>query len=352
MMSAHKLKLKIKPVLFILFFGILLFLVFSAYLFFFKPNIYLDGKKYKFIYVPTACRYDELITILEEENILQDRKTFEWLARVYDLKSTFKPGKYKVVAGMTNRQLINNLKNGKQEKVKITFNAADHFNEDLIKKIADKLEITEEELQAFFVTETPIRQKHNFTNENLRCFFIPETYELNWNTSLPDFMKMLDENYMDFWIPARKQKAQRAGLSDAEVIVLASIVQSESAIAEEQQQIAGVYMNRLLKNMPLQADPTLIFAKGDFSIQRVRNKDKEIDSPYNTYKNKGLPPGPICLPYPQAIDAVLNYNKHSFLYFCSKPNLNGYSDYSVTYEEHKKYADAYQIEMDKRGIKR
>ena len=129
-------------------------------------------------------------------------------------------------------------------------------------------------------------------------------------------------------------------------------MQSESAIDDEQQQIAGVYLNRINKNMPLQADPTLIYAVGDFSIQRVRSRDKDIDSPYNTYRNKGLPPGPICLPYPQAIDAVLNYNRHNFLYFCAKPNLSGYSDYSETYEQHQKYATAYQKEMDKRGIRR
>ena len=331
---------------------LLLFAGYSAYVAFLKPNIYLDGKKYKFIYIPSKSTYEEMINMLEEENILQDKKTFEWLAKAYDLQNTFKPGKYRVIAGMTNRQLINSIKNGKQEKVKITFNSSDHTNDDLIKKITDKLEISEEELETFFISQTPLRDKYNFTNENLRCLFIPETYELNWNTSLPDFMQLVENNYIDFWTNVRKQKAKRANLSEAEIIVLASIVQSESAIDEEQQQIAGVYINRLNKNMPLQADPTLIYAVGDFSIQRVRSRDKDIDSPYNTYRNKGLPPGPICLPYTKAIDAVLNYNRHNFLYFCAKPNLNGYSNYSVNYEDHKKYADAYQKEMDRRGINR
>lgn len=351
-MCAKKPRNKLKSVFYLLIFGILLFAGYSAYVAFFKPSIYLDGKKYKFIFVPSKFTYEELINMLEEENIIQDKKTFEWLAKAYDLKNTFKSGRYRVVAGMTNRQLINCIKNGKQEKVKITFNSSDHTNDDIVKKVADKLEITEEELQTFFVSETPLRQKYNFTNENLRCFFIPETYELNWNTSLPEFMKLVEDNYLDFWTNARKQKAKRANLSEADAIILASIVQSESAIDEEQQQIAGVYINRINKNMPLQADPTLIYALGDFTIQRVRSRDKDIDSPYNTYRNRGLPPGPICLPYPQAIDAVLNYNRHNFLYFCAKPSLNGYSDYSETYEQHQKYADAYQKEMDKRGIRR
>lgn len=351
-MCAKKQGKTLKRFLLLITTALVLFVGYSAYVAFLKPNIYLDGKKFKFIYIPTKSTYEEMITMLEEENILQDKKTFEWLAKAYDLQNTFKPGKYKVVAGMTNRQLINAIKNGKQEKVKLTFNSSDHTNDDIIKKIADKLEITEDELEAFFVTDTPLRDKYNFTNENLRCLFLPETYELNWNTSLPDLMTLIAKNYDDFWTNARQQKAKRANLTQAEVIILASIVQSESAIDEEQQQIAGVYINRLRKNMPLQADPTLIYAVGDFSIQRVRNKDKDIDSPYNTYDNKGLPPGPICLPYQQAIDAVLNYNRHNFLYFCAKPSLNGYSDYSITYEEHRKRADAYQKEMDKRGINR
>jgi UPF0755 protein len=351
-MCAKKSGKRMKRIFSLLILGLLLFAGYSAYVAFLKPNIYLDGKKYKFIYIPTKSTYEEMISMLEEENILKDKKTFEWLAKAYDFQNTFKPGKYRVISGMTNRQLINNIKNGKQEKVKITFNSSDHTNDDIIKKIADKLEISEDELETFFVSQTPLRDKYNFTNENLRCLFIPETYELNWNTSLPDFMQLVENNYIDFWTNARKQKAKRANLTETEILILASIVQSESAIDEEQQQIAGVYINRLNKNMPLQADPTLIYAVGDFSIQRVRSRDKDIDSPYNTYRNKGLPPGPICLPYTQAIDAVLNYNRHNFLYFCAKPNLNGYSNYSVTYEDHRKFADAYQKEMDRRGINR
>ena len=351
-MCAKKSGKTVKRIFSLLILGLLLFAGYSAYVAFLKPNIYLDGKKYKFIYIPSNSTYEEMISMLEEENIFKDKKTFEWLAKTYDLQNTFKPGKYRVIAGMTNRQLINSIKNGKQEKVKITFNSSDHTNDDIIKKIADKLEISEEELETFFVSQTPLRDKYNFTNENLRCLFIPETYELNWNTSLPDFMQLVENNYIDFWTNTRKQKAKRANLTETEVIVLASIVQSESAIDEEQQQIAGVYINRLHKNMPLQADPTLIYAVGDFSIQRVLKKDYNIDSPYNTYRNKGLPPGPICLPYTKAIDAVLNYNRHNFLYFCAKPNLSGYSDYSVTYEDHEKYANAYHKEMDKRGINR
>ena len=323
-----------------------------SYFTFFKSNVYLDGRKYKFLYIPGKASYEDLVEILEEENILQNRKSFDWLAGAMDLPEKFKPGRYRVIAGMTNRQLINLIKSGKQELVKITFNASDRTNDDLIRKISDKLEITEEELEAFFERETEISEKYGLNEETLRTFFIPETYELKWNTSLPDFMKLVEKTYSRFWTAARKQKARAAKLSQAEVYILASIVQSEcSTIESEQRKIAGVYINRLAKNMALQADPTVIYAIGDFSKQRVWEKDLDHDSPYNTYRHRGLPPGPISLVYTRVLDAVLNYEKHNYLYFCAKPSLNGCSDYSCTYEQHLRYRDAYRKAMDKRGIK-
>jgi UPF0755 protein len=323
-----------------------------AYYTFFKSNIYLDGKKYKFIYIPTNSTYEELIEMLEEENILENRKTFEWLAKASKLEENFKPGKYRILAGMNNRQLINLIKSGKQEPVRLIFNSSDRTVEDLTEKISDKLEISKSALEHFFENDSLLNEKYGFDRETIRSLFIPNTYDLKWNISLPELMEKIQANYNAFWTSARRQKAKTCKLSPTEVITLASIVQSESSIASEQEKIAGVYLNRLAKNMPLQADPTLLYALGDFNRQRVLNEDKQINSPYNTYKNKGLPPGPICLPYPQSIDAVLNYTRHNFIYFCAKPELNGYSNYSVTYDQHCKYADAYQKEMDKRGINR
>lgn len=323
-----------------------------AYFTFFKPNVYLDGKKYKFLYIPGKASYEDLVEILEDENILQNRKSFDWLAGAMDLPEKFKPGRYRVIAGMTNRQLINLIKSGKQELVRITFNASDRTNEDLIRKISDKFEISEDELEAFFEGETEISRKYWLNEETLRTFFIPETYELKWNTSLPEFMNLLEKTYTRFWTAARKQKARVAKLSETDIYILASIVQAEcSTIESEQRKIAGVYINRLAKNMALQADPTVIYAIGDFSKQRVWEKDLGHDSPYNTYRRKGLPPGPISLVYTRVLDAVLNYEKHNYLYFCAKPSLNGCSDYSCTYEQHLKYRDAYRKTMDKRGIR-
>lgn len=323
-----------------------------AYNTIFKSNIYLDGKKSKLLYIKTGFTYEDLLEEMYDENLIVNHASFEWLANRMDLKNNFKPGRYRVLAKMNNRELINLLKYGKQEKVKLTFNSTDRTNGQLIEKISEKLEIEKDELEEFFDDEAQINDKTGLNKETIRTLFVNGTYELEWTTHLDDLIKLMQDEYKELWTSDRKAKAQKLGLTQSEVMVLASIVQCESGIKTEQAKIAGVYLNRIKKGMPLQADPTLIYAVGDFTIQRVRNGDKDIDSPYNTYMNKGLPPGPICLPYTQAIDAVLNSSKHNYIYFCAKPDLSGYSNFSADYDQHLKFANAYQKEMDRRGIKR
>lgn len=323
-----------------------------AYQTLYKSNVYLDGKKSKILFVKSTYSYEDLLAELYNENLIINHASFEWLAQQMKLKENFKPGRYRIMAKMSNRELINMLKYGNQEKVKLVFNSSDRTNGQLIEKISEKLEIDAEELEDFFNDEVVLDEKCGLNKETIRTLFISGTYELNWNTHLDELLELMKAEYKKLWTNERKNKAQKMNYSQSEVMILASIVQNESGIKSEQSKIAGVYINRLKKGMPLQADPTLIYAVGDFTIQRVRNGDKEIDSPYNTYINKGLPPGPICIPYIQSIDAVLNYTKHNYIFFCAKPDLSGYSNFSSNYEEHQKYAKAYQTEMDKRGIKR
>jgi UPF0755 protein len=323
-----------------------------AYNYVFKSNVYLDGKKSKIVFIRTGSTYEDMLNELYEQNTIVDHESFEWLAGQMDLKSNFKPGRYRILANMSNREFINLLKYGKQEKVKLTISPGDRTPGQLIEKISDKLEIDHDELEEFFDDETMINDRTGLNEETIRTLFIPGTYELDWTTHLDEFLSLMQAEYKKVWNEERKAKAKKLNLTQSEVCVLASIVQCESGISSEQTKIAGVYLNRMKKEMPLQADPTLIYAVGDFTIQRVRNGDKDIDSPYNTYRNRGLPPGPICLPYVKTIDAVLDYNKHNYLYFCAKPDLSGYSDFSASYEQHMKYAAAYQKEMDKRGINR
>ncbi len=323
-----------------------------SYLIVLKPNVELAGDKSEIILIPSESKYEDLLQILQDENIILDMKSFSWMAKTLKLEENFKPGRYRITNGMNNRQLIKMIKNGKTEKVKLTFNYADHTNDELIEEIQTKLEISSSELEQFFTDENRLMQDYNVDRESVRTLFHPGTYELEWTTHLPELLEFLKKNRIAFWSNERKNKLKRSGLTQAEAIILASIVQSESGIKTEQMKIAGVYLNRLKKSMPLQADPTLIFANGDFTVNRVLKADKEIDSPYNTYKRKGLPPGPICIPFEKSIDAVLNFEKHNYLYFCAKPILNGYSDFSVNYEDHMKLASAYHDAMDKKGILR
>jgi UPF0755 protein len=323
-----------------------------AYKTIFKSNVYLDGKKSKIVYIRTGSTYEDMIAELYEQNTIVDHASFEWLAGRMDLKNNFKPGRYRILANMSNREFINLLKYGKQEKVKLTLLPSDRTSGQLIEKISNKLEIEKDELEEFFDDETMINDRTGLNEETVRTLFIPGTYELEWTTHFDEFLALMQAEYKKVWTEERKAKAKKLNLSQSEVSILASVVQCESGIGSEQTKIAGVYLNRIKKEMPLQADPTLIYALGDFTIQRVRNGDKDINSPYNTYRYRGLPPGPICLPYIKTIDAVLAYTKHNYIFFCAKPDLSGYSDFSATYEQHQKFAAAYQKEMDRRGIKR
>ncbi|HAZ24348.1 MAG TPA: endolytic transglycosylase MltG, partial [Algoriphagus sp.] len=189
-------------------------------------------------------------------------------------------------------------------------------------------------------------RKFDFNEETIMSMFIPNTYEVWWNTSPEALFDRMYKEYNDFWTDERKKKAAELGLNPKEVSTLASIVQAESQKKDERAKIAGVYLNRLKLNMPLQADPTLVFALGDFSLKRILNIHKETESPYNTYKYAGLPPGPINLPDINSLDAVLNYEDHDYLYFCAKEDFSGYHAFAKTLSEHNANARRYQAALN------
>jgi UPF0755 protein len=191
-----------------------------------------------------------------------------------------------------------------------------------------------------------------FTPSTIMGMFIPNTYEVYWNITTDALMQRMKKEYDAFWDAGRREKAAAVQLTPQEVVALASIVCEESLKADEMPRIAGVYVNRLRKNIPLQADPTLKFAAGDFTLRRVLTRHKAVDSPYNTYKHAGLPPGPICVPPPVAIDAVLNYERHQYIYFCAKSDFSGYHNFSRTLEQHNRYAREYQQVLSRNRIYR
>ncbi|MCA0430977.1 MAG: endolytic transglycosylase MltG [Bacteroidetes bacterium] len=332
--------------------GIIGFGAYYIYNNFIGDKINLKNKNYTYIYIETNDDFEDVIKTLENELEIKEGKPFEWLAKKMELDKNIHPGKYRINNGMTKRQIINLIKYNKNEKVKLSYNSQIHTIEEFISYTSDKLELNEEDLEEFLMDDNYLEDHFNLDPDNAFALIPLNTIEVNWAISASDLFNLFKENYNNLWNENRIKLAKKIGYKKSEVITLASIVQSESGISSEQQKIAGVYINRLERNMELQADPTLKFANKNFTAQRVLNVDKEIDSPYNTYKYKGLPPGPICLVDVKTIDNVLNYTKHNYLFFCAKPSLNGYSDFSDTYEKHKKYAVAYQKEMNKRGINR
>lgn len=318
----------------------------------FKSNVHLNGKKFTYIYIPTGARFEDVLDELYSQNIIDDHESFEWMAKEMDLPENINPGKYRIGAGMSNRSIVKMIVSGKQEKVKLFFNSQIRTKEQFMAYVTEKLEINPGDLEEYCSDEEVLGEKYGLNSENLMCLIVPQTYELNWTTHIDDFFEILKKSYDEVWTKERRAKAKAIGYSVREVITLASIVQSESAIKSEQQKIAGVYINRLKKDMKLQADPTIVFANQSFEVQRVLSSDKDIDSPYNTYMYKGLPPGPICLVTTAAVDAVLNYSKHNYIFFCAKCDFSGYSNFTSDYAEHQKNAKEYQNALNQKGIKR
>ncbi len=318
----------------------------------FKNNVHLNGKKFTYIYIKTDANFNDVLDALYSENIIDDHASFEWMAKEMNLPEHINSGKYRIDAKMTNRSIVKMIMNGKQEKVKLFFNSQIRTKEQFIDYVSDKLEIEKSELEDYCSNESILAEHYGLNAENFMALIIPETYEVNWTTHIDDLFNLLETTYDSVWTKTKKAKAKTLGYSVPELVTIASIVQSESGIKTEQQKIAGVYINRLKQDMKLQADPTVVFANGNFDVQRVLSADKDIDSPYNTYRYKGLPPGPICLVNPSTIDAVLNYTKHSYTYFCAKSDFSGYSNFTNDYSVHQKNAKAYQDALNKKGIKR
>lgn len=315
-------------------------------------GIDLKDKNYTYIYIERDDDFDDLVSDVNSENIIENPEAFEWLAKKMDLEKNIHPGKYRITDGMNMRQIINLIKYNKQEKVKLTYNSQIHNMDEFVEYTDEKLELSDSELEDILTDEKKLNDWFKLDPDNCFALLVPGTYEVGWAISAEELFKVLKVRYDKLWNSSRVTQAKKLGFKVSEIVTMASIVQSESAIESEQEKIAGVYFNRMKKDMRLEADPTLKFANKNYGARRIYDVDKEINSPYNTYRYKGLPPGPICLVGQQAIDATLNYSKHNYIFFCAKPQLNGLSDFSATYEQHRKYANAYQVAMNKKGVGR
>ena len=314
----------------------------------FAPNISSDEKEI-YLLIPTGSSFEEVVNRLQKGGCLRDKESFVWVARQMKYDRRVKPGRYRIRREMSNRQLVSLLRSGQQSPVKLTFNNIRTASE-LAGIIGRKLEADSAELAELFGDEKFL-SGFGLTIEKGLCIIIPNTYEFYWNTSARQFFQRMSREYGKFWTENRRKKAREAGLTPGEAVILASIVEKESQMPDERATIAGVYMNRLRDDWKLEADPTLVFASGDFTIRRVLNEHKKIDSPYNTYLHKGLPPGPICIPSISSVDAVLNYEKHNYYYFCARDDFSGYHSFAKTYSDHLLNARRFQKELNRRGIR-
>ncbi len=321
---------------------------FYAYQICFTANILVE-KEPRIFKIEKGATYRKVQEDLYNQGFVNDAVSFSFLARLKDYDKKVHPGQFALNANMTNLQALEVLMGNDQVPVRITFNNIRLMSE-LGPKITKNTGVSpiefEDAVDRFVNSNT-----EGFTKDNILAMFIPNTYEVYFNVTPDELVERMHEEYVKFWNEERKQKAEAKGLTPIEVNILASIVRAEATKDEEALRIAGLYLNRLKRDIPLQADPTLVFAVGDFSLKRVLNVHKEVDSPYNTYAHTGLPPGPINMPGIRFIDAVLNAEQHDYIYMCAKEDFSGAHNFATNLTEHSrnaaKYRKALSIEIKK-----
>ncbi|MGZ3873578.1 MAG: endolytic transglycosylase MltG, partial [Mucilaginibacter sp.] len=280
----------------------------------------------------------------------KDTATFYRAAENMNYVSRVKAGRYRLHNGMSNRRLINMLASGTQAPVTLSFHNL-RLKEDFAGFVSKRLEPDSTAIIRL-LDSTDFVKQYGFTTDNVYTMFLPNSYQLYWNTTPENFFKRMYANYEKFWTPERKAKAAAINLDTIQVSILASIVDAEALHDDEMPTVAGLYLNRLKKGMKLEADPTVIFAQHDFTIKRVLTRYLSINSPYNTYLNKGLPPGPIMMPSVNAINAVLDYQKSDYIYMCAKADFSGYHAFATNVTDHLINARKFQQALNERNIKR
>lgn len=305
------------------------------------------------IYIPTNATFDQVKELITP--IVNNFDSFVWVANQKNYPNVIKPGKYVIKKGMSNNSLIDLLRSGKQTPLTLTFN-----NQDTLEKLAGRIaaQLEPDSIDVLnALTDKDFLKKNDFTKANFLSVFIPNSYEFYWNTSAESFRDRMLKEYNRFWNEDRLAKAKKLNMTKNNVITLASIVQKETAKVSERPTVAGLYLNRYRGGWALQADPTVIFSLKqkhgqDYEVKRVLNADLLIDSPYNTYKNRGLPPAPIAMPDISSIDAVLNSEKHEYYYMCASIEDIGSHKFARTLAQHNANAREYQQWLNKQGVNR
>lgn len=313
----------------------------------FGPNTG-NGSEVK-VTLPHKATYEQMKDSLRAHNVLRNERTFDRTAQWMRFK-TVRPGRYTIPANCSNIELVRLLLRGQHYPVRFAFNNVRTIDQ-FVEKVGNRFFFTPEEL-ATCLADSAFIGSMGFNRATLPALFIPNTYDIYYDITAKGFVERMYEFYRQFWNDQRQSQAKAIGLTPVEVATLASIVEEENHRPKEKAIIAGLYMNRLHKDMLLQADPTVKFALGDFARKRILNADLTVDSPYNTYKYRGLPPGPIRIPEGSTMDSVLHYTHHNYLYMCAKEDLSGYHNFTSSAAEHARNAARYRAALNQQHIKR
>ena len=314
-----------------------------------RGNVRAEADGFELL-IPRGADFEHVCKELEAGQVLKDMSSFRQISKIRKYPDLVKPGRYVLAKGTNNWDLVRKLRAGDQDQMKLRFRS--HWTlEELADEIGDQLMLDADDLYKK-MKDADFLAEYGVNRENVRNLFIPNTYFVYWTMGAEELFDKLKGSYDQYWNADRQQKLEALGMTRHEVLTLASIVQAETYMPDERPTVAGLYLNRIRDGIPLQADPTVIFAHGDFTLKRVLKRHLEIDSPYNTYKVRGLPPGPINNPEPSAIDAVLNHEEHSYIYMCAKPDFSGYHNFARTLSQHNRNARAYQVALGKEQRKK
>lgn len=301
------------------------------------------------IYIPSEASYAQVVDTLVAHSCIADVAAFKAMADCYGYPKHVKGGSYLIKPDSSPLKLVRKLKSGSQDPIRITINKH-RTKERLCSFLASKLELSSDTLLAM-LSDSAVCASFGYTPQTILCMFVQNTYEVYWNTTPQRLLERMAKESDRFWNALRRGQCEDLGLTAEDVITLASIVEEETNKNDEKPLVASVYLNRLHKGMPLQADPTVKYAVGDPTLQRILNRHVKTPSPYNTYLNTGLPPGPICIPSVASIDAVLQNFKSNYLYFCAKEDFSGYHNFATTLSQHQQNATRFHRALDSRGIR-
>ncbi len=319
---------------------------------FYWPNVRTLAEGPAYLYIRTGTKFAAVLDSLHKYQLLREPATFAWVARQQNYPAQVKAGRYRLDSGLGNLELVRRLAAGQQDTVQFELKPF-HYLDRLPQQVSRQLETDSFKLELLLGDNTGLRRRFRLDTCTVRTLFIPGRYQLLWNTGAGAFLDSMAATHRRFWTAERRAQADSLKLTPVQVSVLASIVQRETAQLTDKPLIAAVYLNRLRRGQPLQADPTLLWPlHGLGTRKRVLNVDKKVDSPYNTYRHKGLPPGPITTPLPSSLNAVLRPAHNQNLFFCARPDGSGFSDFAETYAEHKRNARRYQRRLDSLGVKR